>query len=170
MEEASAANRQRLESAEAELNKLKRFLLSSASLELAAASTINVAAVKKQKASRRATCDPSAFNSTSSELGLFRSFGGVSALASSAAASSSSYSGYPRPSMMEMSMLMEEQGDENELSASEAASSVFGRESLGGNSLFSSASTTALMTPSRPSQAALFGTQTRGADFRVSLF
>lgn len=63
MEESSAANRQRLESAQEELGNLKMFILSSASLQLATASnSMQAADQRKKKSSRRATCDPGAFS------------------------------------------------------------------------------------------------------------
>jgi hypothetical protein len=63
MEESSAANRQRLESAQEELGNLKMFILSSASLQLATASnSVQAADQRKKKSSRRATCDPGAFS------------------------------------------------------------------------------------------------------------
>lgn len=63
MEESSAANRQRLESAQEELGNLKMFILSSASLQLATASNnVQAADQRKKKSSRRATCDPGAFS------------------------------------------------------------------------------------------------------------
>jgi hypothetical protein len=119
-------------------------------LELAAASSINAAAVLKKKASRRATCDPGAF---SSDLSLFRGLG------------SSTHAGYRSGSVLEMAreIFLEETSnsmapiyEDNEASseASSVATSLFGGN--GRDSLISSVSSSS--TPSgRSSMAAFFG-------------
>jgi hypothetical protein len=114
----------RLQNAEEELGKLKKFLLSSASLQVTSIDSLPQLPSgmdKKKKANRRATCDPSAFSAD-----LFRS-----SLALPTIPAFGDVAGYRRGSALEMAKdLFNESIEESELESSSPSASVPAAESV----------------------------------------